>query len=101
MTMDLKTPLYDCHVALEGRMVPFAGGVGDSLQNVGSSLGLLDIHTNTFTHMCKCVKIMPQAGRQVLDGRCGCGGLIPRWKSGRLFRCRAGAGCAAREWRRE
>ena len=27
MTMDLKTPLYDCHVALEGRMVPFAGYV--------------------------------------------------------------------------
>ena len=25
--MDLKTPLYDCHVALEGRMVPFAGYV--------------------------------------------------------------------------
>lgn len=22
MTMDLKTPLYDCHVALEGRMCP-------------------------------------------------------------------------------
>ena len=27
MTMELKTPLYDCHVALEGRMVPFAGYV--------------------------------------------------------------------------
>ena len=23
--MELKTPLYDCHVALEGKIVPFAG----------------------------------------------------------------------------
>ena len=23
--MDLKTPLYDCHVRAEGKMVPYAG----------------------------------------------------------------------------
>lgn len=63
--MELKTPLYDCHVALGGKMVPFGGyslpvqyptGVIAEHMAVRKQAGLFDV-----SHMAELVLKGPDA----------------------------------------